>query len=80
MDNERVPTRCEYMMEHIVDEISYWKNRRMYKKNQLIILPYYHNIIILPVILRPGVFLTWPYHREIISFRYVDIALTIKYE
>ncbi|XP_016658684.2 dynein gamma chain, flagellar outer arm-like [Acyrthosiphon pisum] len=27
MDTERVPTRCEYMMEHIVDEIGYWKTR-----------------------------------------------------
>jgi hypothetical protein len=28
MDTERVPKKCEYMMEHIIDEISYWKNRR----------------------------------------------------
>ncbi|VVC43185.1 Dynein heavy chain, domain-2,Dynein heavy chain domain,Dynein heavy chain, domain-1,Dynein heavy chain, P- [Cinara cedri] len=27
MDTERIPTQCEYMMEHIVDEIRYWKNR-----------------------------------------------------
>lgn len=31
MDNERVPTKCEYMMEHIIDEINYWKNRRKNK-------------------------------------------------
>lgn len=34
MDNERIPTRCEYMMEHIVDEIGYWKNRREFYKNK----------------------------------------------
>lgn len=28
MDTERVPTKCEYMMEHIIDEISYWRTRR----------------------------------------------------
>jgi len=28
MDIERVPTKCEYMMEHIIDEIGYWKTRR----------------------------------------------------
>lgn len=33
MDTERVPTRCEYMMEHIIDEIDYWKNRREYNCN-----------------------------------------------
>jgi len=27
-DTERIPSRCEYMMEHIVDELDYWKNRR----------------------------------------------------
>ncbi|XP_060833318.1 uncharacterized protein LOC132916899 [Rhopalosiphum padi] len=27
MDTERVPTKCEYMMEHIIDEIDYWKTR-----------------------------------------------------
>lgn len=34
MDIERVPTRCEYMMEHIVDEICYWKNRCKLEKKQ----------------------------------------------
>lgn len=37
MDNERVPTRCEYMMEHIIDEIDYWKNRRKFNKKKKII-------------------------------------------
>ncbi|XP_050544255.1 dynein axonemal heavy chain 2-like isoform X2 [Daktulosphaira vitifoliae] len=27
MDNGRVPSRCEYMMEHIMDELDYWKNK-----------------------------------------------------
>lgn len=36
MDTERVPTRCEYMMEHIIDELDYWKTRRKYKMMSLI--------------------------------------------
>ncbi|XP_050440794.1 dynein axonemal heavy chain 2-like [Adelges cooleyi] len=28
MDYGRVPTRCEYMLEHIIDELNFWENRR----------------------------------------------------